>query len=126
VPGQNRAAEFLKCDSVEPIGHGEWSRAFFFRRAGRDLVSERAFGSFIEERGLADMRRLLPWSTLDIRQAAIEHFAAIGLPVPNFDARLRCCELAIGLDGLANQAYTASSADNLAWTAARLRHVLGT
>jgi hygromycin-B 4-O-kinase len=300
-PEHNQAAEFLGCDRVEPIEHGEWSRAFFFQRAGRDLVarfsavdddflkdqrveriasglpipkvieigqafggsfaiSQRAFGSFLEERDLTDVQRLLPslfetldvvrqvdlgdtsgfglwrgsdgraphatwrdtllsfatqppstrlfewrsalartpfakqafddgyaalrtlvdacpnerylvhsdllnfnvlvqgdrvsavldwgaslygdfvwdlawftfwqpwyvaWSTLDIRQAAVEHFAAIGLPVPNFDARLWCYELAIGLDGLAYQAYAASSADNLAWTAARLRHLLG-
>jgi hygromycin-B 4-O-kinase len=301
-PGREDVAAFLDCDSVEPIGHGEWSRAFFFQRAGRDLVarfsafdddflkdqhveriaralpiprvleigsafggyfaiSERAYGSFIEERDLAGMQRLLPslfaaldavrevdltgtegfglwrgsdgqgphatwrdtllgfatqppstrqfewqaalartpfaqqafdcgyaaletlvdacpnerylvhsdllnfnvlvqadrisavldwgaslygdfvwdlawftfwqpwyaaWSTLDIRQAAVAHFAAIGLPVPNFDARLRCYELAIGLDGLAYQAYAGGSADNLASTAARLRHLLGT
>jgi hypothetical protein len=223
-PERDKAAEFLGCDGVEPVGHGEWSRAFCFTRGGRDLVarfsaidddflkdqrveriapalpipkviqigsafggyfaiSERAYGSFIEERDLAGMKRLLPslfaaldalrevdltgthgfglwrgsdgqglqatwrdtllsfatrppstrqfewqaaWSTLDIRQAAVAHFAAIGLPVPNFDARLRCYELAIGLDGLAYQAHAGGSADNLAWTAARLRHLLGT
>jgi hygromycin-B 4-O-kinase len=302
-PERDKAAEFLGCDGVEPVGHGEWSRAFYFTRAGRDLVarfsaidddflkdqrverlacgnvpvpkvleigrafdgyfaiSERAFGSFLEERDLTSMQRLLPalfetldavrtldlggargfglwrgsdghaphatwretllgmatqppstrlfewqaalarkpfaqqafdtgyaalqtlvdacpnerslvhsdllnfnvlvqaegigavldwgaalygdflwdiawitfwqpwyaaWSTLDIRQAAAEHFAAIGLAVPDFDARLRCYELAIGLDGLAYQAYADRSADNLAWTAKRLRYLLAT
>jgi hygromycin-B 4-O-kinase len=302
-PERDEAAAFVAANSVEPVGHGEWSRAFFFTRAGRELVvrfsatkddflkdqrvarladkllpvsrlleighafggyfaiSERAFGGFLEEGDLGGMQRVLPslfatldairqvdlrgtegfglwrgsdgraphatwrqtllsmateppstrlfgwraalarvpaaqqafelgyaellrlldacpnerylvhsdllnfnvlvqgerisavmdwgsalfgdfvwdlawftfwqpwytaWSTLDIRRAAVEHYAAIGLEVPNFDARLRCYELAIGLDGLAYQAYAAKSADNLAWTAARLRHLLAT
>jgi hygromycin-B 4-O-kinase len=302
-PGRDDVAAFLGCDAVEPVGHGEWSRAFYFTREGREFVarfsatdddflkdqhvrrmaggtlpipkvleigpafggyfaiSERAHGGFLEERDLGGMQRLLPslfemldglrtvdlagtdgfglwrgsdgraphatwrdallsfathppstrlfdwraalarnadaqqafdhgyaelqtlvsvcpnerylvhsdllyfnvlvqsdriasvldwgsslygdfvwdlacftfwqpwytaWSTLDIRQAAAEHFAAIGLAVPNFDARLRCYEVAIGLDGLAYQAYAATPSENLAWTAGRLQHLLET
>src|SRR5207244_3903613 len=39
------------------------------------------------------------WRGLDFPEAARQHFAEIGLDVPEFDARLRGCELAIGLDG---------------------------
>ncbi|MBV9328224.1 MAG: hypothetical protein JO352_31290, partial [Chloroflexi bacterium] len=40
--------------------------------------------------------------------------------VANFPERLRCYELAIGLDGLAYEAWTGKSPENLAWTARRL------
>jgi hygromycin-B 4-O-kinase len=65
------------------------------------------------------------WSTLDIRQAARAHYAAIGLAVPNFDERLRCCELAIGMDGLAYQAWARRQPENLAWTTRRLQTLIG-
>ena len=62
-----------------------------------------------------------PWSpafrAIDFRQAAIDHYAAIGLDVPDFDRRLRACELWIGLDGQAYQAFKGRW-DELAWTAA--------
>jgi hygromycin-B 4-O-kinase len=45
------------------------------------------------------------WQGIDFRQAARRHYAEIGLPVPDFDERMRCCELAIGLDGMAYQAF---------------------
>jgi hygromycin-B 4-O-kinase len=44
------------------------------------------------------------WREIDLRQEATRHYAAIGLNVPNFEARLRCYEVVIGLD---NQAYSA-------------------
>jgi hygromycin-B 4-O-kinase len=44
------------------------------------------------------------WRDIDFRQQAAQHYAAIGLTVPNFEARLRCYEVVIGLD---NQAYSA-------------------
>ena len=65
-----------------------------------------------------------PWSAVDFRRAAREHYAAIGLDVANFEERLHCYELAIGLDGLAYQAF-AGHWDNLAWTARRLLGLLG-
>jgi len=64
-----------------------------------------------------------PWSGLDSRHAARQHYAAIGLDVPNFEERLRCYEIDIGLDGLAYQAF-AGHWDNLAWTARRLLGLL--
>jgi hygromycin-B 4-O-kinase len=60
-----------------------------------------------------------PWSAVDLRQAARQHYAALGLDVPNFHQRMQCYELAIGLDGLAYQAF-AGHWDNLTWTAQRL------
>ena len=41
------------------------------------------------------------WSAVDLRAAALSHYAEIGQETPNFEERLRCYELAIGLDGLA-------------------------
>ena len=63
------------------------------------------------------------WSALDLRQAARAHYSRIGLAVPNYAERMRCYELAIGLDGLAYQAY-AGHLDDLAWTAQRLLGLL--
>ena len=56
------------------------------------------------------------WASVDIRGAAERH-----LPAENFAERMRCYEIAIGLDGMAYQAF-AGYADNLAWTT---RRVLG-
>ena len=64
------------------------------------------------------------WSTLDIRQAARDHYAATGLDVPNFDARLRCYEIAIGLDGLAYQTWANRPSTEWAWTARRLESLI--
>jgi hygromycin-B 4-O-kinase len=63
------------------------------------------------------------WSSVDFRRAAREHYASIGVEVPNFEERMRCYELAIGLDGLAYQAF-AGHWDNLAWTSRRLLGLL--
>jgi len=62
------------------------------------------------------------WSEVDVRQAGRAHYASIGLDVPNFDARLRCYELAIGLDGVAYQAV-AGKPGELDWTAAHLQRL---
>jgi len=58
------------------------------------------------------------WNGIDFRQEALRHFARIGLDVPDFAVRLRACELQIGLDGQAYQAYKGFWSD-LQWTAAR-------
>ena len=44
------------------------------------------------------------WRDIDFPLEARHHYASIGLEVPNFNERLRCYELHIGLDG---QAYSA-------------------
>jgi hygromycin-B 4-O-kinase len=63
------------------------------------------------------------WAGIDIRGLAQNHYSKIGLDVPNFDERLRCYELAIGLDGLAYQAF-AGHWDDLAWTTRRVDALL--
>ena len=45
------------------------------------------------------------WEGIDFAQEALRHHAEIGLEVPGFAERLRCCQIHIGLD---NQAYCAS------------------
>jgi hygromycin-B 4-O-kinase len=45
------------------------------------------------------------WRQIDFRAEAVQRYTAIGLEVPHFDERLRCCQLHIGLAGQAYQAY---------------------
>ena len=45
------------------------------------------------------------WQRIDFRDEARRHYASIGLEVPDFDERLRCCQIHIGLAGQAYQAY---------------------
>ncbi len=45
------------------------------------------------------------WRGIDFQAAALRHYAAIGLDVPAFAARLRCCQIHIGLGGQAYRAY---------------------
>jgi hygromycin-B 4-O-kinase len=63
------------------------------------------------------------WASVDFVSAAHEHYARTGLKVPNFVERIRCCELAIGLDGMAYQALT-GRADDLQWTTRRVQSLL--
>jgi hygromycin-B 4-O-kinase len=58
------------------------------------------------------------WDGIDFRGAAAQHYAAIGLDVPNFDARLRCYEVHIGLGSLAYMAFR-DNWEHFAWTAER-------
>lgn len=78
------------------------------------------YGDFLYD--LAWLEFWSPWypalQTLDIRTRAKRHYAAIGLEVPDFDARMRCCMLHIGLSHLAYNAHTGSHED-LADVAAR-------
>jgi hygromycin-B 4-O-kinase len=64
------------------------------------------------------------WQGVDFREAARRHYAEIGLEVPDFDERMRCCELVIGLDGMAYQAFRSRWAD-LEATARRTLAVVG-
>jgi len=58
------------------------------------------------------------WQQVDLVAAAIEHYQAIDLEVPNFDKRLRACQIYVGLDGQAYQAHKGQWAE-VARTAAR-------
>jgi len=46
------------------------------------------------------------WSAIDFRAEALWHYASIGLDVPDFEVRMQCYEIAIGLDNLAYSALT--------------------
>jgi hygromycin-B 4-O-kinase len=50
------------------------------------------------------------WQRIDLQAEAVRHYASIGLPVPGFEARLRGCQIHIGL---ASQAYLAYAGN---WT----------
>ncbi len=45
------------------------------------------------------------WRRIDFRAEALRHYASVGLAVPHFEARLRCCQIHIGLGSQAYQAY---------------------
>ena len=45
------------------------------------------------------------WREIDFAAEAARHYAAIGLDVPHFAERLRCCMVHIGLDGQRYQAF---------------------
>jgi hygromycin-B 4-O-kinase len=51
------------------------------------------------------------WQDIDFRAEALRHYASIGLDVPHFDDRLRCCQLHIGLAGQAYMAYAGNWID---------------
>jgi hygromycin-B 4-O-kinase len=51
------------------------------------------------------------WRNIDFRTEASRHYASIGLDVPRFEERLRCCEIHIGLAGQAYQAYAGNWSD---------------
>jgi hygromycin-B 4-O-kinase len=62
------------------------------------------------------------WNGIDFAEEARRHYAAIGLHVPDFETRLRACQLHIGLSGQAYQAYRAYW-DDLEATARRTLEV---
>jgi hygromycin-B 4-O-kinase len=49
------------------------------------------------------------WSAIDFEAEAARYFTAMGVDLSGFGARMRCCEIAIGLD---NQAYCAFKGDS--------------
>lgn len=64
-----------------------------------------------------------PLAAVDVRERARQHYAAIGLAVPELDARIRCCMLHIGLAHLAYNAHTGDHGA-LAATAERMAPLL--
>jgi len=51
------------------------------------------------------------WQRIDFQAEAMRHYASIGLDVPHFEERLRCCQIHIGLAGQAYMAYAGNWAD---------------
>jgi hygromycin-B 4-O-kinase len=45
------------------------------------------------------------WRGIDFPHEAARHFASVGLEVPHFEERLRCCQIHIGLAGQAYNAF---------------------
>jgi hygromycin-B 4-O-kinase len=68
-----------------------------------------------------------PWypalAALDFRRVVQDHYDAIGLRVENFDERLDCYELHIGLEHMAYAAFT-GRADDLRVITDRTRQIL--
>ncbi len=66
------------------------------------------YGDFLYD--LARLTFWTPWfpalAPLDLRRRAREHYAAIDLNLTNFEARLRCYQVHIGLDAQAYNAFT--------------------
>lgn len=60
----------------------------------------------------------------DMRAAVLEHYRSTGLAVENFDERLRCYEIHIGLHHLAYNAFRSDRAADLTSIATRLRELL--
>ena len=58
------------------------------------------------------------WDGIDFAQEAKHHLQSIDLTVPDFEERLRCYELHIGLGGQAYCAFAGHWVD-LEWTAQR-------
>jgi aminoglycoside phosphotransferase (APT) family kinase protein len=69
-----------------------------------------------------------PWhrglSALDFRSSVLDHYASIGLTVEDFDQRLTCYELHIGLNHLAYNTFVSAREDDVARIADRLQQVL--
>ena len=67
------------------------------------------YGDFLYD--LARLTFFSPWfpqlDGIDLRGLARDHYASIGLSVPDFADRLRCYEVHIGLDAQAYNAFTA-------------------
>ena len=83
------------------------------------------YGDFLYD--LAWLTFWAPWypglGALDLRAEALAHYDDIGMEVENFDARLRCYEVHIGLAHLAYHAFT-QEWDHLEWTERRTLEVL--
>jgi hygromycin-B 4-O-kinase len=83
------------------------------------------YGDFLYE--IAWFTFWAPWhrglAAVDFRGEILRHYAAIDLDVPNFDERLRCYEVHIGLTHLAYCAFAGGETDLLA-VARRLQEVL--
>jgi len=83
------------------------------------------YGDFLYD--VAWLEFWAPWhpalAATDIRAEARRHYTAIGLDVPDFDARLRCCLIHIGLDHQAYCAYTGQRDELQAVTERTLTYV---
>ena len=74
------------------------------------------YGDFLYD--IAWLQFWSPWfealAAMDPCEQVKDHYASIGLAVPNFDERLRCCMIHIGLDHLAYNAHVGNIKDLVA------------
>lgn len=63
-------------------------------------------------------------ASVDWRQSLLDHYRTIGLETPNFDERLRCYELHIGLQHLAYNAFVGAPDDDTARLVRRIRPLM--
>lgn len=85
-----------------------------------------AYGDFVYE--IAWFTFWAPWhaglSAVDFRSSILDHYSAIDLAVDNFDERLACYELHIGLNHLAYNTFASGREDDLVEIGNRLRQLL--
>lgn len=101
------------CPELGHVLHGDLiNRNVLVAEDGSRIVAVFDWGSskrgdFLYE--IAFLRFWAPWfpslAAIDIRVAVLEHYAQIGLDVPDLDARLRAYELQIGLEHIAYNAF---------------------
>ncbi|MGO9876778.1 MAG: phosphotransferase family protein [Acidimicrobiia bacterium] len=66
-----------------------------------------------------------PWlAATDIRSAVLEHYAATGVAVENFDERIRCYEVHIGVHHLAHNTFVPGRENDLTTIASRLHELI--
>jgi len=85
-----------------------------------------AYGDFVYE--VAWFTFWAPWhaglSAVGFRSRVLDHYAALGIVVENFDERLACYELHIGLDHLAYNTFVPGRDKELAEIGDRLRQLM--
>jgi hygromycin-B 4-O-kinase len=84
-----------------------------------------AYGDFVYE--VAWFTFWAPWhpglGAIDFRSSVLDHYAEIGLEVDNFDERLACYEIHIGLNHLAYNTFVSGREEDLAKIGLRLRQM---
>jgi aminoglycoside phosphotransferase (APT) family kinase protein len=85
-----------------------------------------AYGDFLYD--VAWLTFWAPWhpglAANDIRGAVLDHYARTGVAAENFDERIRCYELHIGVHHLAYNTFVPGRATDLAKIASRLRNLI--
>jgi hygromycin-B 4-O-kinase len=85
-----------------------------------------AYGDFLYD--IAWLMFWAPWhpglAATDVRGAVLDHYATTGVAVENFNERIRCYELHIGLHHLAYNTFVPGRETDLAEIASRLRELI--
>ena len=85
-----------------------------------------AYGDFLYD--VAWLMFWAPWhpglAATDIRGAVLDHYATTGFAAENFNERIRCYELHIGVHHLAYNTFVPGREKDLAEIASRLRELI--